>query len=264
MRFRFFNSFSSIVLVLLGAGITTFAQVDTSEIPSLSPSPSLSATPKTDVAGTLVEDPNSLLHFKKKDGADVDTIRMIDAQNKITETGNHNTIALQGSILTGQAKAQEMVNALKGEELQKAMAQVTPRGKQMLQENPELKNPVMIIGGAFALWAGNTLRIIKEENFKINTYVQAKNRIGEFQMESPLFNGKLQFNDTDGVQVNMNRSISSIDSKANFSYSEKQQTVGGSLSHMLMPHVNLSVGTTQNNATNQIDQQAKIEYNLSF
>ena len=245
---------------------TILAPIAKADPPSVDSSPSTSptSTPSGTYGGTVTEDPNALLNFKKKDGADVDTIRMIDAQNKTLESGNNDNFSLQNSITTGQARAQEMVNALKSEELQKVLPRVTAKGKDMLQENPELKTPMAVIAGSISLWAGNTLKLIQNDTIKVTSYIEGKSRSGDFKMDSPLVNGKLQFNETDGLQLNMNRSISSIQSNAAVVYNVKTQSLGGELSHHLLPHLDLSIGSTQVPQTSQMDQQAKISYHLNF
>lgn len=224
-----------------------------------------SATPTpAPFVDSLDQDPNTLIKFKDRVGGDFATKQMIDQQSKTRDSGDHSTITRQKDLDAGQARAEQMVEALKSEELQRAFGQVTAVGNKRLEENPELKNPVAIVAGAFALWAGNTIRLVKKENFKLFSKIEGRNRSGEFRMESPLLNGKLNYNTNEGLQLNMSRQLKPIDSSAALTYNAKTQFVGGQLSHHLMDNVDLSVGSFQSTVTNQKDEQAKIEYRLSF
>ncbi len=227
------------------------------------PTPLPTAAPVDVLTEKLKEDPHSIWFFKKRQGEDVETIRMINSQDQLLNSGNSN-FKIQDSITGGQDRAKAMVQMLQNEELQKVLPRMTEKGNQMLRENPELQAPVGIIAGTFALWSGKTVKLIKGDNVKVATYIEAKSRSGDFRMESPLLNGKLQFNETDGVQLNVNRSISSIDSSASVIYSAKNQSVGGQVTHSLFPHLNLNYGTSQSTQTNQVDQRAWIDYQLRF
>jgi hypothetical protein len=261
MGCRFISTLLCLVLFLSG---TKFIPRVFASTPTPTPTATPEPTPYDGLGVAVKDDPNGLLHFDKKSGADVETIRMIDAQSRVTDSGSRSVTALEDNIAIGHQRAIDMTMTLKNQEFQKALVQVTPKGKQLLQENPELQNPLTIIGGAVSLWAGYTVKLIKNENFKLATYIKGQDHAGEFQMESPLMNGKLQFNEIDGVALNVNRSISSIDSAASFNYSARAGTMGGALSHTLLPHVNLSVGTTQYNFTNQLDENARIDFQLDF
>lgn len=222
------------------------------------------AASPTPTPGILLQDPNGFLQFSHKPGEEAETYRMLEDQNRLQDSGSRNPIALQANISSGQARAQQMVDMLKDQEMQKALKKVTLQGKQMLQENPDLKNPVTIVAGAFSLWAGRTVKLIKEEKFKLMTHFEGRSRTGDFSMESPLLSGKFAFTGADGFSVSMNRSISSLNTMAAFVYSAKQQSFTGQLVHPLMQNLDLTFGASQLQQTNQTDGQAKLEYRLSF
>ena len=183
-----------------------------------------------------LEDPNRLLHFKKKPGDDDETLRLLNQQQSLQEAGNQSSLKLQEQVTLGNDRAKKMVGALKDGELQRVLEKATVRGKQMLQDNPEMKNPIAILAGAFSLWAGRTVKLIREENLKVSAHVEGRSRSGNFSLESPLFNGKLTFTGTDRMDVQMNREISSIDTRAEVIYSSKDQSITGQMVHPLSPH----------------------------
>ncbi|MBC7397748.1 MAG: hypothetical protein H7333_09925 [Bdellovibrionales bacterium] len=216
------------------------------------------------IAGVLVQDSNGFLQFTHKPGQDAETYRMLENQQRLQDSGNRNPTDYQNHISSGQARAAQMVEMLKDEEMQKALRKVTFQGKQILQENPDLKNPLTIVAGAFALWAGRTIRIFHSDHIKLSTRLEGRARTGDFNLESPFFNGRLSFSGNDGLNVSMNRSIASINTNAAFAYSVKQQSFSGQISHPLAPNLDLSFGAVQLQQTNQTDGQAKLEYRLSF
>ncbi len=214
--------------------------------------------------GVLVQDQNGFLQFTQRPGEDVDTLRMIEQQNRLQDSGNRNPISYQNPIANGQARAMQMVDMLRDQEMQKALRKVTLQGKQMLQENPDMKNPLTIIAGAFSLWTGRTLKLIRGDKFKLATRLEARSRSGDFSMESPLLNGKLSFSGLDGFTVSVNRSIASTGTQAGMVYNAKQQSITGQLTHPLTNNIDFSFGAVQLQQTNQTDGQAKLEYRLSF
>lgn len=88
-----------------------------------------------------LNDSNEPLRFNFEFGKQADTLRMIEQQNRNIESGDRNTKTLQDDMSTSRTRAQEMVNLIKDEQLQKAMVRATAKGKQLLQENNELKSP---------------------------------------------------------------------------------------------------------------------------
>jgi hypothetical protein len=215
--------------------------------------------------GALYQDSNGFLDFSKKPGADVDTLNMIDQQNRINDSGNRNASALFGSIAGGKGRAQQMIHALKTEELKKALIKVTGKGNAILQENAGLRSPIAIVSGVLSFWVGNAVRLVNDENFRVTTRVDGRNKTGEFMLESPLLNSKVKFKDNDGVSVNVGRSLPVLNSKAELNYNSKTQAVSTQVSHPLAPHLDFSVGTNQiPELNNQTDGRAKIEYKINF
>ena len=207
---------------------------------------------------------DNYLHFNAASGSDVQTLRMIDDQNRLMESGNGSMWSMQDAINNGNARAKQMVDLLKNQELQKAFVPLNAQGKQMLQENPDMKNPVAIVGGAVAFWIGRSVALIKEENFKLTTHVEARARFGEFAMESPILNGKLSYTGTDGINMKVNRKIDSISSTAEANYNATERIFSGQLVHPLIPHLDVTFGAAQLQQTNQTDGRASLQYNLSF
>ena len=212
----------------------------------------------------VVQPDDPLFHFKVKPGEDAQTYRMIDEQNKIRDSGSHNIISTQDSLVSGHARAEEMVNLLKGQELQHAFGNLNEKGKQLLQDNPDLKNPVAIVAGAVSLWVGRTIKLIKDEDFKLTTHFEARARSGEFSMESPLLNGKLSFSGGNGINMNINRKIDLMNLTAEMNFNQRDQVLSGQFVHSLTPHLGLVFGATQSQQNNTSDGRASLQYNLNF
>lgn len=209
-------------------------------------------------------EPKGFLDFNFTQGRQADTQRMIDVQNRGLEAGDRSTQTIQDTLSRGRSRAQEMVNLIKDEELQKALVKVTARGKQILQENSDLKNPLGVIAGAASLWYGKTIRLMRADQFLLTTRIEGRGRSGEFSMESPLVNGRLRYNGGDGVNIMMNRKISSIDSQAEFNFNMNNQSFSTSVRHTLTPNLDLTFGASQTPLTNQTDGRAAFEYRLDF
>ncbi len=83
-------------------------------------------------------------------------------------------------------------------------------------------------------------------------------------MQSPLMNGTLRFRGGEGVDISMNRSISSIGSQAELNYNLNNQSFSTQLRQSIAPNVDFTVGASQAPATKQTDGRATFEYRLDF
>jgi hypothetical protein len=214
--------------------------------------------------GELIQDPNHILDPKVKINESNTTNNFIDQMERKIESGNSGVLDMQQDLILGQARAQQMVNILKDSELQQALVKVTARGKDVLADNPGIKGPGIVIAGAVSLWVGRTAQLIKGDVIKVDTRIEVRNRLGEFSMRSPLLDGKLQFSMNDGNSVSINRSISSIDSKAEFKYNLRYQTMTGEIHHTIIPHLDLNFGSAQIPLQNQTDGHAGLLYQFNF
>ena len=259
MKLRIFSSICITALVLtLAPGIATLAADGTA-------SPSLPAAPPPLYhEGEFIQDPKLLLDPKVKQFQENNTLNLLDQQSRNSAAGTESSFTLQENLTIGKARATEMVEMLKSVEMKRALDKITAQGNDVLQNNPELKNPAGVIAGAAALWTGRTIKLIKDDHFKLATRIDGRNGSGGFMMESPLANGTLDYSRGVGMNVTVNRNISSIDSRAQFNYNVTNQSISTQLSHKIAPHLDLTFGTTQNPLINQTDQQAKIEYRIDF
>jgi len=228
-------------------------------------SPTPSAINNYQYQGESTFNTNNLLDPKIKAAQANNTYHLLNAQEQNNNAGTNSALTLSDRLAVGQARAQEMVNLLKDAEMQQALKKVTNNGKDIVQANPELKNPATMVAGAVALWYGRTVKLIKGEEVTVYSKVTARDRSGEFSMQSPLLDGKLQFDPGNGASLSLNRKISSIDSNAQIGYNPKYQAFTSSFSHNIAPHLDLSFGSAMLPAyNNQVDQNAKIEYRIDF
>lgn len=164
----------------------------------------------------------------------------------------------------GKVEADRAIAILKDQEMKKALTLVTERGYGYLQENPELQSPVFIIASAASLWAGKTFSILKLSDTQFSTRVTGRERSGSFNIHSPILNGQLKFDQAVGAEVSVNRSISSIDTRAEFAFSTKKQAVSSQFYHSILPNLDLSFGASQNITAPQVEGTAKIQYQIDF
>ena len=129
------NVFRSFIFAVFGAGFLSPLLV--ADLLAQEPAPRAKGTPE--FGGEIKKDDTQFLNFNFKEGRNSDTLNYIDKQNKAMEAGDRSSKAYQDQLTGNRAKAEEMANMIKDEELQKAFAKVTVRGKQLLQENQELK-----------------------------------------------------------------------------------------------------------------------------
>jgi len=167
--------------------------------------------------------------------------------------------------MMGQERAAQMVNMLKDEQLKLALEKVTTRGKVILEENHSLQNPATVIVGAASLWLGSTIKLFKSDSIQITSHIEARSQRGEFSFESPLLNSKVLFRPDQGLNLNVNRSIASINSTAELNYMSRTNSISTQLKHPITRNLNFSIGSSQlPEMNNQTDGQAKIEYQIHF
>jgi hypothetical protein len=190
--------------------------------------------------------------------------RMIDQLNRESEAGDHSPNTQQEHLAISRSRAQQMVDLIKDEEMQKALVKVTARGNQILEENPEMKSPLGVLAGAAALWYGKTIGILKGDTYKAWTRVEARGRSGEVWLQSPILDGKMRFSGDDGMSISMNRSISSINSQAELNYNVQSQSFSTQLHHQLAPNLDFSFGASKAPSAIQTDGRATLQYHLDF
>jgi hypothetical protein len=228
------------------------------------PTPSLREREET-FGGEIVQDTPSLLRFDANPGAREATERMIDAHERMITNGTRSTEMLSKDLEASRSRADLMVEALKNEQLQKALKKVTEEGKEILNQHQGLKAPVSFIAGAAAFWYGTTLNLFNGDSMKIDTRIEGRSRRSEFSLESPLLNSKVVFGAQSGVEVNINRSIASLGSSAELNYFGSTGSFSTQIRHPIAPHLNLSIGTSQiPEMNNRTDGRAKIEYQINF
>jgi hypothetical protein len=215
--------------------------------------------------GTLLNENDALLKFQANPEAKQQTENLISQQNQAELTGARNSVTLGQNLVMGQERAAQMVTLLKDEQFRVALEKVTSRGKVILEENQSLRNPATVILGAASLWLGSTIRLFKSDSIQITSHIEARAQRGEFSLESPLLNSKVLFRPDQGLNLNLNRSIASINSTAELNYMSRTNSVSTQLRHPITPNLNFSIGSSQlPELNNQTDGQAKIEYQIHF
>jgi hypothetical protein len=197
--------------------------------------------------------------------ADQETLRFLEQQEQAMNSGGRSSVTTFSSLTMGQERARAMVQVIQNEEMRKALEKVTVKGRELLEKNSALKSPLAILTGAVSVWVGGGMRLIDDEKWRLSTRVEGRNRLGEFSLESPLVNGRLQFNGANGVSVNMNREIPGLKSRAEIDFQARTRSLTTQIRQPLAPHLDLTFGATQlPHLNNQTDGQAKIEYQIQF
>ena len=215
--------------------------------------------------GELLHQAPGIFEVRRTPGADADTLRMIEEQERTLNSGSRSTASVIRTLSGGQDRAREMIRVIQTEEMRQALQKVTVRGKDFLERNSALRSPLALISGALSMWVGGDVRILNDETIKLSTRIEGRNRSGEFRMESPLFNGKLHFNEIQGMTLNMNREIPGLKSRAEIDFQAKTQSLTTQIRQPLAPHLDLTFGAAQlPHLNNKTDGQAKIEYQFQF
>jgi hypothetical protein len=215
--------------------------------------------------GELLHEAPGIFGVKKAPGADADTLRMIEEQERILQSGARSTGSVLRTLTGGQERAREMVRVIQTEEMRQALEKVTVEGKTFLEKNSALRSPLALISGALSVWVGGDVRLVNEDQLKISTRIEGRNRSGEFRMESPLFNGRLHFNEVQGMTVNMNREIPGLKSRAEIDFQTRTQALTTQIRQPLAPNLDLTFGASQlPHLNHRTDGQAKIEYQFQF
>lgn len=215
--------------------------------------------------GELLHQAPGFFGVQRNPGATEETLRMIEEQDRSMNSGTRSTASILRTLTGGQERAREMVRVIQTEEMRQALEKVTVRGKDFLEKNSALRSPLALISGALSVWVGGDVRLVNDEKFKLSTRIEGRNRSGEFRMESPLFNGRFQFNEMQGVTVNMNREIPGFKSRAEIDFQARTQSLTTQIRQPLAPHLDLTFGATQlPHLNNKTDGQAKIEYQFQF
>lgn len=194
------------------------------------------------------------LQYKNSPAQANDNYQFISKQ----ENTNSNMDSNIKNYESGRSRAQQMVALLQNKELTKAFQKITNSGNKTLDENPEIKSPLGILAGAASFWYGRTLKLIKGENLNITAKMEIRSQKSEFSMSSPLMNGKLKFDASEGIGIGFNRSIEELQTEAVVEYNSKSQIISTELRKKIAPNLDLSFGASK------IDQNTKIEYRINF
>jgi hypothetical protein len=216
-------------------------------------------------SGNVTQDNSyQFLKFNKPSGSDVETLHILDQQERDYESGAQNEAHDQTQIDGNTARAQRMVDILKGDQMNGALNKVTKKGDSLLKDNPDLQSPGAVIASAVALWYGRGVKLFKTSD-TTNFYgrFEGRTRTGEFSMQSPLFNGRLRYVMGSGADVTVNRSISSVTS-AEVVYRLQDRTTTAQMRQRIFPNIDVTFGAAPVPYTNQMDGRAGLYYNLSF
>ncbi|NDG84566.1 MAG: hypothetical protein EBX52_05945 [Proteobacteria bacterium] len=107
--------------------------------------------------------------------------------------------------------------------------------------------------------------MFKSDSLQITSRIEGRAGRGEFNLQSPFLNSKILFQADSGLNLNVNRSIASINSTAELNYLSRTNSVSTQFSHPISSHLNFSIGSSQiPELNNQTDGHAKIEYQIHF
>jgi hypothetical protein len=216
------------------------------------------------LGGALTNEEGSLFKFSKS-AEKSETEKMVEAQQRILESGSRSSTDLGAGLILGKERAQTMMNTMQEEQFRKALARINARGSEILKQNEGIQAPIAIIAGAASFWFGATIRLFKGESLLLTTRVEGRNQKGEFSLQSPLLNSRLYFEGASGVNLNVNRSIASIHSTAEMNYSLRTQSLSTQIKHPIAPNLDFTVGTSQiPELNNRTDSRAKVEYQFNF
>ncbi len=216
-------------------------------------------------SGSLSSEQNDLLEFKRRADEKSETLRSIERQDQQNDYGNRTSNFQAGNLLIGRERAANMVRSLQDEQFRRALTRVTSRGKQILEENKSFQTPIAILAGAASFWFGATLRLFRGESILISSRFEGRARRAEFTLQSPFLNSKLFIEGGTGFNLNINRSIASINSTAEVNFISRTQSFSTEFHHPITPHLDFSIGASQiPELNNRTDGRARIQYQFNF
>jgi hypothetical protein len=148
------------------------------------------------------------------------------------------------------------------------------KGKQLLQENPELMIPAVGLGVAARLWVGQGFKMINQEFLKLSSSVEIRNRRGQIQLESLLGLGTFKVQEQ-GYVVEWFKQLADMPTNALNSIWAKiilskmnneasgQTLMLSQLGHQLSNHVSL-VAQAAGLGVGKPEATARIDYRLNF
>ena len=173
------------------------------------------------------------------------TFQLIQNQERLEETGASNSFQLQTKLSEGQQRAREISGMLQKHELETRGKEFSDRGTEILNDNPSTRPVAKVVGVGAAFWVGRKIPLAKnEDGFELSSRLEGRSRSGAIEMASRLMNGQLHFDPWSGVNLNVNREVSEIDSRAEVLFSFRSQLLSTSLTHILMPNLALSLGAS--------------------
>lgn len=194
------------------------------------------------------------LQYKATSGEKSDTYQYLNKQDNPNQSMDSNSKNYE----SGKSRASQMVNMLQNQELTKAFQKIAGSGAKTLEENPELKTPLAVIAGAASFWYGRTVKLIRGDEFNFSARMEGRAQRSEFNMSSPLLNGRLKFDAREGMGVGFNRRLNQLNTEAAVQYDVRNQVFSTEVRQRLSPNLDLSVGASR------LDQNTKIEYRLNF
>jgi hypothetical protein len=205
----------------------------------------------------------NFMEMQKPTGEAQETHLLLDQQTREMESGQ-SSLSAQEHLQTGKDRAAQMVEILKKSEMEKALKTVTKKGKQALQEDPSLRTPLGVLAGAVGLWVGKSVRLMTGDFITLYGRVEGRARATEFSMESPFLNGKFRLSADDGVEIHVNRKISSIDTQAEANYNTRNRSFSTQIRKSLAPNLDFTFGASQLPDSNVTDGNARLEYRYDF
>lgn len=187
--------------------------------------------------------------------------QQIFKQEQAAQRRNGNVLE-QSNPQQNTKTAERMVQIVKDHEFQRALEMITPRARELLEDNPELHTPVGILVGMASLWNGRKFKIVKSDEVTLDTQIQARTSTAQFSWNSPLLNGELKYQAANGVNVSVGRSISSINTKTRVEYNLTSGNLSSSIEQPLPNNFSISIRGGQ--TSGKPDGAAVLNYQLNF
>ncbi len=197
-------------------------------------------------------------------GETMQTQALISRQEDARATRASSFSQLQADQIAGQAQAQVILNSIQNQKLRQVTRVADRRGRDYVEENPEVSTPATVLGAGAAVWLGRSFPISKGEDYHLTSHVEGRSRSGSLDLWSSWLEGKLHFDQAHGIDMGLNHNLEFMDSLAGVFYNFKNQCLTTELSHEVVTHLAVNLSASQASVVRTADASARLLYQFTF
>ena len=194
---------------------------------------------------------------------DAKTLQMLSLQELSRKMGFSTTSEMQSEMTLGQNQAKTMMGVMKTREIQGEYSALRESGAAFLRNNPGLQVPVAIVGVSAAIMTGQRVAITRSEQFRLVSTLDAPMRSGMLEVGSGPTDGRIQYDELSGLNLDLIQKVSEIKTGAEILYNVKTRGVGTRLTYDVTQNLAISAGVSEN-VIGPLDESARISFSMVF